>query len=81
MDLSLQQRIRERAYDIWSASGREHGQAEQHWLRAERQLLSEMAAQLSTTPSLAEQKKASAARQRRTLTNIQPQPKRTARAS
>jgi hypothetical protein len=47
MDCSLQHRIRERAYEIWSAEGRTHGRAEQHWLAAERQVLSEMAPQVS----------------------------------
>jgi DUF2934 family protein len=32
-------RIRERAYEIWVASGYRDGQAEQHWLAAEREIL------------------------------------------
>jgi hypothetical protein len=39
MELSLEQRIRERAYEIWNASGREHGRADEYWLSAERELL------------------------------------------
>ena len=39
MDQSLENRIRERAYEMWTAHGRVHGQAEQHWLAAERELL------------------------------------------
>jgi hypothetical protein len=35
----LSDRIRKRAYEIWIASGRD-GQAEQHWLAAEREILS-----------------------------------------
>ena len=35
----LSDRIRERAYEIWIASGRS-GEAEQHWLAAEREILS-----------------------------------------
>lgn len=46
MEWSLQDRIRERAYQLWSAGGRTEGHAEQHWLAAERELLGEMAAQL-----------------------------------
>jgi hypothetical protein len=30
MDQSLENRIRERAYDMWIAHGYVHGQAEQH---------------------------------------------------
>ena len=32
-------RVRERAYEIWVASGYSDGQAEQHWLAAEREIL------------------------------------------
>jgi hypothetical protein len=39
MDQSLEDRIRERAYEIWTAHGRVHGQADQHWLAAEREIL------------------------------------------
>ena len=35
----LSDRIRERAYEMWIASGRD-GEAEQHWLTAEREILS-----------------------------------------
>jgi hypothetical protein len=39
MEPSLEQRIRERAYEIWNASGREDGRADEHWLSAEREFL------------------------------------------
>ena len=39
MDQSLQNRIRQRAYEIWTAHGCVHGQADQHWLVAEREIL------------------------------------------
>jgi Protein of unknown function (DUF2934) len=39
MDRSLEKRIRERAYEIWTACGHLHGQADQHWLAAEREIL------------------------------------------
>jgi uncharacterized protein YebE (UPF0316 family) len=35
----LSERIRERAYEIWIASGRD-GEADQHWLAAEQEILS-----------------------------------------
>ena len=80
MDCSLQHRIRERAYEIWSAEGRTHGRAEQHWLAAERQVLSEMAAQVSVPAEPVGQKKTVPARQRRSITNVRPQPKKVANA-
>ena len=39
MDQSLENRIRERAYEIWIAHGSIDGQADQHWLAAEREIL------------------------------------------
>jgi Protein of unknown function (DUF2934) len=39
MDQSPENRIRERAYEMWTAHGCVHGQAEQHWLAAEREIL------------------------------------------
>jgi len=31
MEQSVQERIRQRAYQLWDTSGRMNGQAEQHW--------------------------------------------------
>ena len=39
MDGNLNNRIRERAYEIWFAAGCRDGEAEQHWLTAEREIL------------------------------------------
>jgi hypothetical protein len=36
---SLKDRIRERAYEMWTAQGCVDGQADQHWLAAEREIL------------------------------------------
>jgi hypothetical protein len=47
MDQSLEKRIRERAYEIWTAHGCVHGQAVQHWLRAEREVLAASTATLA----------------------------------
>ena len=44
---SLETRIRERAYEIWTAHGCIHGQADQHWLAAERETLTESTATLA----------------------------------
>ena len=40
MQQDLSARIRERAYEIWIASGHRDGEADQHWLAAEQQILS-----------------------------------------
>jgi Protein of unknown function (DUF2934) len=37
---SIEQTIRERAYQLWVESGFEHGHAEAHWLAAQREVLS-----------------------------------------
>ena len=47
MDHSLENRIRERAYEMWTAQGRAHGQAEQHWLAAEREILTAATTELA----------------------------------
>jgi hypothetical protein len=78
MEISLQHRIRERAYEIWNAAGRVHGQAEQHWLAAEREILVQRTAQASAKQSATAHK---TVRQRRPLTNVQAQPKKAANAS
>jgi hypothetical protein len=39
MEQSASDRIRERAYQIWVASGSPDGEAEQHWLTAEKEIL------------------------------------------
>jgi len=46
MDQSLEHRIRERAYEIWTAHGCVQGQADQHWRAAEREILA------ASTPAL-----------------------------
>ena len=40
MHQDLSERIRERAYEIWIASGGRDGEADQHWLAAEQEILS-----------------------------------------
>jgi hypothetical protein len=40
MHQDLSERIRERAYEIWIASGYRDGEADQHWLAAEQAILS-----------------------------------------
>jgi hypothetical protein len=44
---SLENRIRERAYEIWTARGCIQGQDDQHWLAAEREILTESTATLA----------------------------------
>jgi len=42
MQQDLSERIRERAYEIWIASGHRDGEADQHWLAAEQEILSSL---------------------------------------
>ena len=42
MQQTLEHRIRERAYQIWHANGQSDGQANEHWLTAEREVLSSL---------------------------------------
>jgi hypothetical protein len=51
MDHSLENCIRERAYEIWVAHDRVHGQADQHWLAAEREILAASTAALGREPA------------------------------
>jgi fructose/tagatose bisphosphate aldolase len=61
MDQSLENRIRERAYEIWIAHGCVHGQADQHWLAAEREILAASTAALASK-SVPKKKRRSPAR-------------------
>lgn len=40
MTIDLEQKIRDRAYQIWEQEGRIHGRAEQHWHMAQFELAS-----------------------------------------
>jgi Protein of unknown function (DUF2934) len=51
MDQSLERRIRERAYEIWTANGGVHEQADQHWLAAEREILATSASTIARKPT------------------------------
>jgi hypothetical protein len=42
MSHELEQRIRERAYELWATSGYSHGRAEEHWCAAEREVVAAM---------------------------------------
>ena len=39
MEQTLELRIRQRAYEIWHATGCTEGRADEHWLAAEREVL------------------------------------------
>ncbi len=47
MEPLLEQQIRRRAYEIWERLGRPEGASDQHWLTAERELLSASMSQLA----------------------------------
>jgi hypothetical protein len=57
MDHNLENLIRERAYEIWISRGCVHGQADQHWLAAEREILTESTATLSGKPAPQKQRR------------------------
>jgi hypothetical protein len=42
MSHELEQRIRERAYELWAIGGYLHGQDEEHWCAAEREIIAAM---------------------------------------
>jgi hypothetical protein len=44
----LEQAIRERAYHLWAADGRQDGNAEAHWLAAQREILASSLASLGS---------------------------------
>jgi hypothetical protein len=79
MPSNLQNRIRERAYEIWNAGGQLHGQAEQHWLTAEREILAQTAAEICTKQPGAIEKPVR--QTRRPVTNLRQQPRKAAKAS
>ena len=51
MDNNLENRIRERAYEIWIQHGCVDGHARQHWLAAEREVLAASGAVLAGKPN------------------------------
>jgi Protein of unknown function (DUF2934) len=44
MEHTLEVRIKQRAYEIWNADGRADGKADEHWLAAEREVVSSLSA-------------------------------------
>jgi hypothetical protein len=74
MDRDMSDRIRQRAYEIWLATGRREGEAEQHWLTAEREL---SAASSLPEPTTAGQARPATRRSKRAkLIAKAPQPER-----
>jgi hypothetical protein len=69
MDRDVSDRIRERAYQIWMATGCRHGQAEQHWFTAEQEILagSLLDAKIANGPARANGRRASAKRVKESL--------------
>jgi hypothetical protein len=57
MDQSLENRIRQRAYEIWTTHGCVDGHADQHWLAAEREILAAATAELVRDRPLQQKKK------------------------
>lgn len=53
MSVDVEQRIRDRAYAIWLDEGRPHGRDADHWLQAERAILTETVAVPDHAPVVA----------------------------
>ena len=60
MDQSLEDRIRERAYEIWAAHGCVHGQADQHWFAAEREIVGSLTSALARNKAPQKQRRSPA---------------------
>ena len=71
MEQSLEQRIRERAYTLWLENGCAEGNAEQHWIAAEREVLAMMTAQTPVSAASAARRSSKA---RATPTTAAPRP-------
>lgn len=50
MNKDLEQRIRDRAHQLWEQDGQSHGRAEDHWREAERELTGGAEVQGSDVP-------------------------------
>ena len=72
MENNLEHRIRDRAYALWAENGYIDGQADQHWLTAERELLATMMADLPAAKTTAA--KASATKARKPRSRATPTP-------
>lgn len=62
--LDLEQKIRERAYQLWLEGGQQEGKADTHWLEAQRETLATslaLVARVATSKSAASRKKRRAA--------------------
>jgi len=58
MQQNVENRIRERAYQLWEAGGYQDGAADQHWLAAEREVLAASIAATTAADPLATAKSA-----------------------
>ena len=51
MDKQLEERIRERAYELWMRHGSQPGRADEYWYQAEREILGESSEDVGTEPA------------------------------
>jgi hypothetical protein len=51
MDKELENKIRERAYELWMRHGSQPGQADEYWYQAEREILGESSERSDAQPS------------------------------
>jgi hypothetical protein len=62
MEPTLEHRIRQRAYELWHANGCAEGKAGEHWLAAEREVLSSSIAISSASEATVAPKRQKSAR-------------------
>ncbi len=61
MDTGFEQRVRERAYEMWVAAGMEEGLADLHWLSAEQSVMGESGVPVTKMAKAAKPRPAKAA--------------------
>jgi hypothetical protein len=83
MEHTLELRIRQRAYEIWNADGRADGKADEHWLAAEREVVSSLSARSPAPKASAPRKshKRTWASSRRVAPPVDPHAAKTDRNS
>jgi hypothetical protein len=81
MEQTLEHRIRQRAYEIWHAHGQDDGKSAEHWLAAEREILSSLSARAPAPEASAPAKaKRSRSSGQRAAKSVQPKTMERARA-
>ena len=85
MNIDLEQKIRERAYEIWERQGHSHGRHEEHWHAAKLELTNAVrdasSIAMPMPESVSEVAAEKAKKSRRRAAPVEPQPAVTATAA